>query len=82
MSTSAAHFSVCYQQCSTYIKSNCYQSLVCPILEYTCTVWALHTQKNISAIEAVQRLQLGMPQTTTHVMLVFLIYLHIYNGLH
>ena len=42
-------------QCPTHIKSNCYQSLVHPILEYTCTVWAPHAQKNISTIEAVQR---------------------------
>ena len=39
-------------QCPTHIKS---QRLVRPILEYACTVWALHTQKNISTIEAVQR---------------------------
>ena len=26
-----------------------------PILEYTCIVWAPHTQKNISTIEAVLR---------------------------
>ena len=31
-------------KCPTHIKSNCYQSLVCPILEYACTVWAPHTQ--------------------------------------
>ena len=40
-------------QCPICIKSNCYQSLVRPILEYACTVSAPHTQKNISTIEAV-----------------------------
>ena len=37
-----------------HIKSNCYQSLVHPILEYACTVCAPHTQKNILTIDAVQ----------------------------
>ena len=42
-------------QCPTHIKSNCYQSLVHPILEYPCIVWAPHSQKNISTNEALQR---------------------------
>ena len=37
-------------QCPIHIKSNCYQALLCPILQYACTVWAPHTQKNISTI--------------------------------
>jgi len=58
--TSKANNVKCFLQrnlsrCSTRIKSNCYQSIVRPILEYACTVWAPHTQKNILAIEAVQR---------------------------
>ena len=58
--TSKANNVKCFLQCnlSQYpnrIKSNWNQSFVHPILEYTCTVWAPHTQKNISAIEAAQR---------------------------
>ena len=38
------------------VKINCYKSLIKPVLEYACTVWAPHTQKDhISAIESVQR---------------------------
>ena len=44
-----------FSQCPIHTKSNCHQSFVRPILEYACTVWASHTQKNISIIEAVQR---------------------------
>ena len=43
------------QSMPTHIKSNCYQSLVHPILEYTYTLWDPHAQKNMLAIEAVQR---------------------------
>ena len=38
----------------TDIKSICYCNLVCPTLEYSGTVLAPHTQKNISTFEAVQ----------------------------
>ena len=37
------------------MKSLLYQSLVRPILEYACTVWAPHSQIDIQRIEAVQR---------------------------
>ena len=37
-------------QCPIHIKSICYQTLLYPILQYACTVWAPHTQKNISTI--------------------------------
>ena len=59
-------------QCSTHIKSNCYQSLVYPFLEYvTLCGLLMHTQKNISTIEAVQNCAARyacMSQTTTQVM--------------
>jgi len=37
------------------VKANCFKSLVKPILEYACVVWAPHTQKDISNVESVQR---------------------------
>ena len=37
------------------IKTNCYKSMIKPIVEYVCTIWAPHTQKDIATIESVQR---------------------------
>ena len=37
------------------IKTQAYYSLVRPHLEYACSVWDPHTQKNIQSIEKVQR---------------------------
>ena len=33
----------------------CYKALVRPVMEYACTVWDPHTQKNITKLEMVQR---------------------------
>jgi len=41
--------------CPISVKANCYKSLIKPILEYACVIWALHTGKDISNIESVQR---------------------------
>ena len=43
------------QNCPPLIKANCYKSIVKPILEYACIVWASHTNKDIFLIESVQR---------------------------
>ena len=43
------------QRCPKTVKANCYKSLIKPILEYACTIWAPHTQKDIISIESVQR---------------------------
>ena len=42
-------------RCPTTVKSNCYTSLVRPILEYTTTVWSPHIQYQKHQIEKVQR---------------------------
>ena len=41
--------------CPISIKINCYKSMIKPIVEYACTIWAPHTQKDIADIESVQR---------------------------
>ena len=41
--------------CPEQIKTQAYYSLVRPHLEYACSVWDPHTQKNIQSIEKVQR---------------------------
>ena len=41
--------------CPEQIKTQAYHSLVRPLLEYACSVWDPHTQKNIQSIEKVQR---------------------------
>ena len=43
------------RQCPSNIKSTCYKSMVCPILEYASTVWDPHTNVNITKLESVQR---------------------------
>ena len=40
--------------CPEQIKTQAYYSLVRPNLEYACSVWDPHTQKNIQSIEKVQ----------------------------
>ena len=41
--------------CPTQIKSNCYKTFVRLILEYSSPIWAPYLQKDISALEKVQR---------------------------
>ena len=41
--------------CPEQIKTQAYFSLVRPHLEYACSVWDSHTQKNIQSIEKIQR---------------------------
>ena len=43
------------RRCPKTVKANCYKSLIKPILEYACVIWAPHTQKDIISIESVQR---------------------------
>ena len=40
--------------CPEQIKTQAYYSLVRPHLEYACSVWDPHTQKNVQSIEKVQ----------------------------
>ena len=42
-------------KCPVQTKSNCYKALVKPILEYASSVWSPRTQRDIDAIENVQR---------------------------
>ena len=42
-------------RCPLPIKSNCYKSLIKPILDYAAVIWAPHTQRDINVIENVQR---------------------------
>ena len=41
--------------CPISVKVSCFKSLIEPILEYACVVWDPYTQKDILAIESVQR---------------------------
>ena len=43
------------RNCPPDIKTKCYESFVRPILEYSSSAWAPHTQQNIQSLEAVQR---------------------------
>ena len=38
------------RQCPSNIKSMCYKSIVCPVLEYASTVWDPHTNINITKL--------------------------------
>ena len=41
--------------CSTLVKAAAYKAIVRPILEYACPVWCLHSEKDVSHLELVQR---------------------------
>ena len=41
--------------CPENVKSQPYLTLVCPCLEYACSLWDLHTQKNCHGLAGVQR---------------------------
>jgi len=41
--------------CPISTKISCYESLIKPVLEYACVVWDPYLQKDILAVEAVQR---------------------------
>ena len=41
--------------CPPSLKANCYTSLIKPILESACVVWAPHTNKDMFSIESVQK---------------------------
>ena len=43
-----------FNNCPTRVKSSLYKSLVRPILEYACTIWAPHCQRDVQHIEAIQ----------------------------
>ena len=44
-----------FNHCSTSIKSQCYSTLVRPILEYGCSVWDPHHKTDIDSLERVQK---------------------------
>ena len=57
------------------IKTNCYKSMIKPIVEYACTIWAPHTQKDIVTIESVQRRAASnnySPYASVNAMLAYL----------
>ena len=41
--------------CPKHVKSNCYKTLLRPVLEYAATLWSPFTQYDISRLERVQR---------------------------
>ncbi len=43
------------RSCPTKTKALCYQTLLRPLMEYSCTIWDPSTQENINKLEAVQR---------------------------
>ena len=43
------------RKCPMLVKSQCYLSLLRPVLEYVATVWSPHYQEDIDKIEMVQR---------------------------
>ena len=42
-------------KCSKEVKTKCYETFVRPVLEYSSSAWAPHTQRDIQGIETVQR---------------------------
>ena len=34
-------------KCPPTVKSSCYSTLVCPIIEYACTVWSPYHQQSV-----------------------------------
>ena len=40
--------------CQASSKQKAFKALVLPVLDYACTVWNPHTQKNILALEKIQ----------------------------
>ena len=44
-----------FHHCPLHIKSQCYTTLVRPILEYACSVWDPHHQIDIELLEKVQK---------------------------
>ena len=44
----------CLFNCSGIVKSATYKCIVRPIMEYACSVWFLHTAKNINTLEHIQ----------------------------
>jgi len=43
------------RHCPSYVKCNCYKSMVRPIVEYASSIWDPHTAININKIEAIQK---------------------------
>ena len=44
-----------FKHCPPSVKSKCYQTLICPVLEYASIVWSPYLVRLIDKIEAVQR---------------------------
>ena len=42
-----------FKHCPPSVKSKCYQTLICPVLEYTSIVWSPYLVMFINKIEAV-----------------------------
>ena len=55
------------RQCSYNIRSTCYKSMVCPILEYPSTVWDPHTNINITKLEYIKDVLLDSVWEIIHV---------------
>ena len=58
--TSKANKVKCFLQrnlkpCPITVKTTCYNSLIRSILDYASVIWSPYTQKNIQAVESVQR---------------------------
>ena len=66
------------QRCPTSVKSNCYMSLLRPVLEYTATVWSphlLYTRKTLSKRFNVVLPALLQTDDFSYCSIVYLIYL-------